>query len=101
MIEPRVIATRIRLATGIVLSVYLFTHFANHALGIISLEAMEQGRRVFLGLWRNPIGTVLLYGSLAVHLGLAFWSLYRRHSLRMPAWEAAQLLVGLLIPPLL
>src|SRR5262249_49544249 len=27
--------------------------------------------------------------------------LYRRRSLRMPAWEAAQLIVGLLIPPLL
>jgi adenylate cyclase len=36
-----------------------------------------------------------------VHLGLAFWSLYWRRSLRMPAWEAAQLIVGLLIPPLL
>jgi adenylate cyclase len=32
---------------------------------------------------------------------LAFWSIYRRRSLRMPAWEATQLIVGLLIPPLL
>ena len=89
------------LATGLVLFFYLLTHFANHALGIISLEAMEHGRRPFLGLWRNPIGTIALYGSLVIHLGLAFWSIYRRRSLRMPAWEAAQLIVGLLIPPLL
>jgi len=101
MIEARSIVTRIRLATGLVVFFYLLTHFANHALGIISLEAMEHGRRPFLGLWRNPIGTVVLYGSLVIHLGLAFWSIYRRRSLRMPAWEAAQLIVGLLIPPLL
>jgi adenylate cyclase len=101
MIEARGITTQIRLATGLVLFVFLFTHFANHALGIISLEAMEHGRRPFLGLWRNPLGTIVLYGSLAAHLGLAFWSLYWRRSLRMPAWEAAQLIVGLLIPPLL
>jgi adenylate cyclase len=101
MIEARSMTTRIRLATGLVLFVYLLTHFANHALGLVSLEAMEHGRRPFLGLWRNSIGTVVLYGSLATHLGLAFWSIYRRRSLRMPAWEAAQLIVGLLIPPLL
>jgi len=101
MIEARSTATRLRLATGLVLFVFLLTHFANHALGIISLEAMEHGRRPFLALWRNPIGTVVLYAALAIHLGLSLWSLYRRRSLRMPAWEAAQLVVGLLIPPLL
>src|SRR5262245_55126449 len=101
MIEARSIASQLRLATGLVLFAFLFTHFANHALGIVSLEAMEHGRRPFLGLWRNPFGTAVLYGSLAIHLGLSLWSLYRRRSLRMPAWEAAQLIVGLLIPPLL
>ena len=40
MIEARSITTQIRLATGLVLFVFLFTHFANHALGIISLEAI-------------------------------------------------------------
>jgi len=101
MIEARSIVTRLRLATGLVLFAYLVTHFANHALGLVSLDAMESGRRLFLALWRNPAGSILLYGSLTIHLGLAFWSLYRRRSLQMPAWEAAQLIVGLLIPPLL
>ncbi|MGH6959354.1 MAG: adenylate/guanylate cyclase domain-containing protein, partial [Dongiaceae bacterium] len=62
---------------------------------------MEQGRDLFLGLWRNPLGTTVLYGALFMHLALAFWSIYRRRSLRMPMWEAAQLVVGLLIPPLI
>jgi adenylate cyclase len=91
----------IRLFTGLVLLSYLGTHLLNHALGLISLEAMEVGRGWFLALWRNPLGTVALYGSLIVHLGLAFYSLFRRHHLRMPLWEALQLTLGLCIPLLL
>jgi adenylate cyclase len=92
---------RLRLASGLVLLAYLATHFANHALGLISLDQMEEGREWFLLLWRNPLGTTALYGALGVHGLLAFWSLYRRRHLRMPAWEAAQLALGLAIPPLL
>jgi adenylate cyclase len=44
---------------------------------------------------------VLLYGSLLTHFALALVSLYRRTTLRMPAWEAAQLVLGLAVPPLL
>ena len=92
---------RLRLATGLVLFAYVTTHLANHSLGLVSLEAMEAGRWWFLGFWRSPIGTVLLYGSLLTHIGLAFRALYERRTLRMPFWEAAQLALGLCIPPLL
>jgi hypothetical protein len=54
-----------------------------------------------LAFWRHPVGTLALYGALATHVTLALWSVYRRRHIRMPAWEAAQLLLGLLIPPLL
>ncbi len=101
MIEARSLIARIRLATGMILFAFILTHFLNHALGLISLAAMEAGRGLFLGLWRGLVGTVVLYVALFTHLGLAFWSVYRRRSLRMPAWEATQLIVGLLIPPLL
>lgn len=92
---------RLRLWSGLILFAYLTTHFTNHALGLVSLEAMETGRGWFLGLWRGPLGTLALYGALATHLGLALWALYHRRHLRMPRWEAAQLLLGLAIPPLL
>jgi adenylate cyclase len=95
------LVNRIRLATGLVLFAYATTHLLNHSLGLVSLDAMDSGRRIFVGLWFNPIGLTLLYGSLTIHLALAFWSIYRRRSLRMPLWEAAQLLLGLMIPPLL
>ena len=92
---------RLRLWTGLVLFAYLLTHYLNHALGLVSLEALEAGRLWFLAVWRNPLGTLLLYGAVLIHLGLAFWALYLRRRLAMPAWEAAQLATGLIIPPLL
>ncbi|MCH7795720.1 MAG: adenylate/guanylate cyclase domain-containing protein, partial [Proteobacteria bacterium] len=92
---------RLHLITGLVLFGYLLTHLLNLALGLVSIEALEAGRRAFLLLWRNLPMTVLLYGALAVHLGLAFRALYRRRSLKMPAWEAAQIGLGFAIPPLL
>ena len=96
-----VLVRRLRISTGLILLAYLTTHFANHTLGLHSLDRMEDGREWFLWLWRNPLGTTALYGALVIHALLAFWSLYRRRHLRMPAWEAAQLLLGLAIPPLL
>jgi len=92
---------RTRLTTGLILLTYLSTHLINHTLGLISLEMMEAGRIWFLALWRNPVGTVLLYGSLLTHFSLALWSLYQRRHLRIPLWEALQLTLGLSIPPLL
>jgi adenylate cyclase len=62
---------------------------------------MEAGRVWFLLLWRNPLSSALLYTALVTHALLGLWALYRRRTLRMPAWEAAQLLLGLAIPPIL
>jgi adenylate cyclase len=92
---------RTRLITGVVLFAYLSTHLLNHSLGLISLDAMEAGRVWFLALWRNPLGTIALYGALLTHFALALWAIYQRHHLRMPLGEALQLILGLCIPPLL
>ena len=93
--------SRLRLYSGVVLYVYAAMHLLNHALGLISLEAMEWGREPFLAVWRNPAGTALLIGSVAIHAGLSLYSLYRRRTLRMPFHEAAQMVSGLILPPLL
>ena len=89
-----------RLASGLILLTYLVTHFLNHALGLVSVAAMESGRLWFLLLWRNPLVSVILYGAVSTHFALALWSLYQRRTLRMPFWEALQLTAGLAIPPL-
>jgi adenylate cyclase len=90
-----------RLWLGLVLFTYLTTHFLNHALGLVSIDAMLAGREWFVLLWRSYLGTLALYTALTVHLSLAYWSLYRRRTLWMPGWEALQLCLGLTIPLLL
>jgi adenylate cyclase len=94
----RDLATRLRLASGLVLMTFVASHLVNHALGIHSLQAMEAGRVVFVGVWRSWPGTALLYGALLTHLVLVVHKLYRRRSLKMPAWEIVQIALGLLIP---
>ncbi|NNE62937.1 MAG: adenylate/guanylate cyclase domain-containing protein, partial [Gammaproteobacteria bacterium] len=92
---------RLRIVTGLILAVYIFTHLFNHSLGLLSLEAMETMRKAVTPFWRSWFGGVLIYGSLLTHFTLALMSLYRRSSLRMPGWELAQLVLGLAIVPLL
>jgi adenylate cyclase len=99
--EDAIMVRRLRLWSGLVLFAFVLTHFLNHALGLISLEALDVGRDAFLLLWRSLPGTVLLYLSLLVHMGLAFWAIYQRRRLTMPRGEAVQLIFGLAIPPLL
>jgi len=92
---------RVRLVTGLVLFAYVLTHNLNHAFGIVSLEALETGRQVFLAFWRFAPIEMALFASATLHIGVALIALYRRHSLRMPFWEGAQLILGLATPPLL
>ena len=91
----------IRLVTGLIVAAFVVGHFLNHSLGVVSIEAMDRMRVALALWWRSPVGTALLYGSLLTHFILALASLYGRSTLRMPVWEAAQMLLGLAIPPLL
>ena len=80
----------LRLGTGLILFVYVVTHLINHSLGLISLEAMESGREYFLLVWRNPVGSVLLLGSLLAHMMLALDAIYRRRRLKLSIGEAGR-----------
>jgi len=93
---------RIRLGSGLVLFGYVTSHYLNHALGLISLSAMDEGSHVFLAIWRNPLGTILLYGSVLVHFLLALWALFQRRSFRrLGRGDWAQILLGFVVPPLI
>jgi adenylate cyclase len=87
-----------RLVSGLVMTVFVTMHLANHALNLVSLAAAEAARLWFLAVWRNPVGTVVLYGAMLVHVALVLRSLYLRRTFAMPAREAAQTVLGLLIP---
>jgi adenylate cyclase len=89
---------RIRLYSGLVLFVYVVLHLGNHALGVISVEAMNAGLPFTVELWRSVPGTLVLGSAALLHVTAALTSLYRRRTLRMPAWQGAQTVLGLLIP---
>ncbi|HET6803389.1 MAG TPA: adenylate/guanylate cyclase domain-containing protein [Casimicrobiaceae bacterium] len=92
---------RLRNITGLVLAVYVASHFVDHALGVISIDAQQALLDVLLPVWRSVPGTLALYGALLTHLALGLYALWRRKTLRMPVWEFAQLALGLLVPLLL
>jgi adenylate cyclase len=92
---------RLRLASGLVLFAYVASHLANHAAGLISLDAAEAGRLGFLAFWRSLPASAVLYTAFVVHIGLALIALYERRTLRMPPPELARLVLGFAIPLLL
>jgi adenylate cyclase len=91
----------LRMASGLVLMLYVTSHLVNHSLGLVSLGLLEAGRLWFLAVWRTPLGTLLLYGSLAGHLGLSLWGIYSRRKLAMTPGEGLQHFLGMAIPILL
>jgi adenylate cyclase len=93
-ISPR----QVRLATGLVMFVFIFSHFFNHALGNISYETMEWWLRYHVWWWRNPIVNDTLYTAAMIHFSLGLWALYQRRHFRYTAIEITQLVLGLSIP---
>lgn len=92
----------IRLYSGLILMLFLSTHLINHSLGLISLEAMERGRDVFVFIWRNPIGVFLMISALSLHVILTSARLLMHRSFRrIPMKEILQIVLGLAIPPLM
>ncbi len=91
----------LRLTTGLVLFVYVATHLANHALGLVSLDTAEATLRVTVAIWQSWPGTVLLYGAGAVHFLLAVWAVYERRTFRLPAGELLRITLGFALPILL
>lgn len=92
---------RLRLASGLILFGYVLTHLLNHALGNVSLDAMEDGLDLVTAVWLNPVGLTLLYGALVTHLLLGLQALYAARFFHWRPSEALQLVSGLLIPTLL
>lgn len=89
---------RLRLGSGLVLFTFCLSHFLNHSLGIISVEAMDRASVWHYWVWRNPLGEMLLISAAVIHVTLALWRTSRRRTLKIPRWEFLQLALGLYIP---
>src|SRR5580692_2466352 len=92
---------QIRMACGLVLFAYLVSHFLNHALGNISLDALAVGVTYHTLFWQFPPVAILFYAAALVHSGLGIWALYQRRQFRWKAIEPLQLVLGLSIPALI
>lgn len=92
---------QVRLGCGIILFAYLISHFLNHALGIISLDALAVGVKYHLGFWQFPPVAIVFYGAATIHTALGVWSLYDRREMRWRTFEPMQLVLGLSIPILI
>ncbi|HET7884628.1 MAG TPA: adenylate/guanylate cyclase domain-containing protein [Bradyrhizobium sp.] len=92
---------QVRLVCGLILYCYLVSHFLNHALGNISLEAMAWGLHYHLLFWRFLPVAVVFYAAVLIHGGLGIWALYERRQFRWKAIEPLQLVLGLSIPALI
>ncbi|MEJ8571825.1 adenylate/guanylate cyclase domain-containing protein [Microbaculum marinum] len=91
----------VRLWTGLILFAFVLGHLINHAFGIISLDAQNAASHVLLAPWTNPLGGLVLVTAAILHVIVNLYTLWRRRTLRLKAWEAVQYLSGLLIPVLM
>ena len=92
---------QVRLATGVVLFAYITSHFTNHALGNISLRALDDMLTYQMLFWQSWPVLIVFYGAVLIHMGLGLWALYSRRQFRWTAIEVTQLIFGLSIPLLI
>jgi adenylate cyclase len=92
---------RLRIATGLVLFVYVAFHLVNVSLGVYSIGLMEAARPWFQGFWTSIPGMLLLILAFATHAALGLYALFWRNTFRMTRLDAIQLLTSLGIIPLL
>lgn len=92
---------QIRLACGLVLFSYLISHFLNHALGNISIQALAVGVYYHTVFWQLLPVAITLYTAALVHAGLGIWALYQRREFRWKMVEPLQLVLGLSIPTII
>ena len=96
--SSRLSVRRVRLVTGIVLFTFAATHLMNHALGLVSIDAMEDVRDYRTAVTRSLPVSILLVVSLLTHLILGFRSFARRRVFQMRPSEGFQLAFGIMIP---
>nr|WP_257196477.1 MULTISPECIES: adenylate/guanylate cyclase domain-containing protein [unclassified Bradyrhizobium] len=91
---------QVRLVCGVILFCYVISHFLNHALGNISVEAMEAGVTYHILFWQFLPVALVFYTAALTHMGLGIYALYQRRQFRWRTAEPLQLALGLSIPAL-
>jgi len=92
------VISSLRLVSGLILFVFVLGHFSNHALGIISLSAMNSVLWLTIQPWREPVGAAILIVALLVHMALALKALFARGLRHLKTSDLLQLFTGFAIP---
>ena len=53
---------------------YVTMHLFNHAMGLVSLGAMDEVLAWVFGFWSSQPAKAMLYGAFLVHYALALWA---------------------------
>src|ERR1700737_211002 len=80
---------QVRLACGLVMFSYIFSHFFNHALGNLSYDTMEAWLLFHIWWWRIPVVNFTLYAAATTHFGLGLWALIHARHFRYQFIEIA------------
>jgi len=92
----------VRLVSGLILMAFVVCHLANLAVGMHSLAQLEAWREVLTAPWtRSRALFSLLAAAALTHAGLGLYAIASRRSLALSPTDVAQLLLGLVTPPLL
>ena len=89
---------QLRIASGLILFTFVITHFINHGLGLVSINAMQAGQDVRIWVTRSDLGTVLLIAAVTVHFVLGIATFIGTRTWRLGRRDFVQLTFGLLIP---
>lgn len=104
-LRPRVAAilnpARLRSVSGVILFAFVVLHLLNHALGLVSIDAMTAFEHARKALTRNPLGTGILTLAALTHLALGLSKMIQIQTLRIGARNLLQMAFALVIPILL
>jgi adenylate cyclase len=95
------ISRNLSLISGLILFAFAATHFLNHAVGLFQLDLMDEVQLWRLAVTRSWPGSILLGVALLTHIVFGLLKTARRGTLRLPAWELVQIVLGVAIPFLL
>src|SRR3954452_9763375 len=88
----RAISVRqVRLVCGAILFAYVVSHFLNHALGNISVDAMQAGVYYHMTFWQFLPVAIVFYCAALTHMGLGVCALYQRRQFLWRSFEPLQL----------
>lgn len=94
-------AARLRISSALILFTFLLFHLINHALGLVSIDAMETFRDFRIDITRSTLGTAILILAATVHFVLGISKLFQVQTWRIGRWSIVQLIFGLIFPFLL